>query len=154
MPSLKRQLRGDWQAITPTLQISGAYSQYDVVGGAMSLVTGGDITLRQVIVQDDGDQKEPYKLYFFRADPDIADDAAFAPTDAELDNLAGSVSILASNYDEWGGANTVADIQDLNIELTGATTFYVYAVAQDTPDHSGGAASDLTFQFVYWTHKG
>ena len=154
MAGLKRQLNTERKSVTPTIKITGAYTQYDVVGGAMSLVTGGDITLRQVLLQDDGDQKEAYKLYFFRADPAIADDAAFAPTDAELDDLAATISITASNYDEWGGANTVADVHDLNVEIVGATTFYVYAVAQATPDHSAGAATDLTFQFIYFTHKG
>lgn len=137
--------------VTPTIT-TDAYTQYDVVGGAMTLNVGGGGTIRHIKIQDDDDQKEPYKLYFFAADPDIANDAAFAPTDAELDDLLATVEITADDYDEWGGANTVAFKYNANVDIPdGISTVILYAVAQDTPDY--GATNALTFEVTYWTNK-
>lgn len=150
MATLKKHNHSTIISVTPTIVLT-AYSQYDVVGGVMTLNLGSGGMLRRIKIQDDDDQKEPYKLYLFRADPDIADDAAFAPTDAELDDLIDVVSVVAGDYEEWGGANTVAILNNLSVDIADTDpVISCYAVAQDTPDYA--AVTALTFEFTFWVH--
>jgi len=143
-------------AVTPTIG-TDAYTASDVVGGLMTFAVSTEQghrsgQIRSVLVTDAAAQSEPYTFYIFRAAPStIADDAAFAPTIADLKKLVAVLDITAANY-------TTVNSLDYNI-IGGATTaleiefdtddgnLYAYAVANaSTPDYD--AATDLTFTLL------
>lgn len=133
-----------------------AYTAGDVVGGLITFDVGspgnGGYVSRVKIV-DDADQKEAYKLYVFDATPStIADDAAFAPTVADLKKLINVITIAATDYTTING-NAYA-IKALGADLVDFKTvsgenLYAYLVCDDTPDYA--AAADLTIEIQAWT---
>lgn len=140
-------------SVTPTITLN-AYTAGDVVGGLITFAgaggSGGGGKLRSVMVVDDADQKEPYTLYFFDELPStIANDAAFAPTVADLKKLVATVLVEASDYTTLN-SNAFALLGDhedaaMDVAFVGLN-LYMYAVAGDTPDYA--AATDLTFTIV------
>lgn len=129
-----------------------AYTAGDVVGGLLEfdvVESGGGGVVGQIEIADDHDQKEPYKLYLFNAAPTtIADDAAFAPTIADLKKLIGIVEIAAADYSTIN-SNAWAQVRDINIWYSAQTgTLYGYLVADETPDYN--AATDLTITLTAW----
>lgn len=149
-----------WPAPTATQNLTvatTAYTALDVVGGLLDLSIlcgpGGGGMLRQVMLADAANQKEPYKLYLFDRKPTVLlDDAAFAPVIADLQKLVGVIAILAANYTTIGSlAYAVVPAKDLtsNEAVHHATgQLWGYLVADDTPDYA--AASDLTLRIIAW----
>jgi len=138
-------------SVTPTVD-TDAYTAGDVVGGLMTFAVGGvglSGSIRSVIVVDDHGQTEPYTLYWFYARPStIADDAAFAPTVADLKKLATTLLLEAGDY-ATVNSNDVAILggredSAMDVPFTSDDgNLYLYAVPADTPDYN--AATDLTF---------
>ncbi|GIL09282.1 MAG: hypothetical protein BroJett033_7930 [Chloroflexota bacterium] len=141
------------KTVTKALTVATtAYTANDVVGGLIEIdvaSAGGGGVVGQVELVDDANQKEPYILYLFRGAPTlIADDAAFAPTVADLKLLCGAVPITAGHYTTLN-SNAWAQTKDLNIwYTTDSGKLYGYLVAQDTPDYA--AAEDLTLIVTVW----
>jgi hypothetical protein len=117
-----------------------AYTANDVVGGLLTFsvqpaVMNGGLINRVRLVDEDS-QDEPYNLYLFNAEPStIADDAAFAPTVADLQKLICVISISSAttvnSLDYWHSdtLNYVFTAPDGNI--------YGYLVANGgTPDYT------------------
>lgn len=138
-------------SVTPTIG-TDAYTAGDVVGGLMTFAVGGvglSGSIRSVIVVDDHSQEEQYELYFFYALPStIADDAAFAPTLADLKKLVSTVTLATADWTTLN-SNDVAILgghEDTAMDIPFTSedgNLYLYAVATDTPDQN--AATDLTF---------
>lgn len=127
-----------------------AYTALDVVGGLITInvhSAGGGGVLRQLSIIDDADQKEPFSLYLFDQLPStIANDAAFAPTVADLKKLIAKVAIAALDY-ETLNSNAYALKTGLDIEFSAPDgNLYAYLVAGDTPDYA--AAGDLTLRLT------
>jgi hypothetical protein len=126
-------------ALTVTL---AAYTAGDVVGGLIALDVhspqGGGVLKRLTLVDEDS-LAEPYKAYIFDSAPStIANDAAFAPTLADLQKLIGIVTIVAMDYVVLndGAADHDIVMKELDIPFTAAHgKIYVYLVATDTPDY-------------------
>lgn len=142
-------------SVTPTIS-TGAYTAGDVVGGLMTF-TVSDLTpvegiLRSILITDDHNQSEEYTLYVFNAVPStIANDAAFAPTLADLKKLITTVGIASGDYttsnsNAWallgGHEDTIMEIHFHSD--TGA--IYIYAVAVATPDYN--ADGDLSIKIT------
>ena len=142
--------------VAPTVG-TDAYTANDVVGGLMTFSIsdqGFDGLVRSILVTDAHSQAEAYVLYLFGAQPStIADDAAFAPTIADLKKIIGVVTLAAADYTtvnslDWallgGHEDNVA--ANVTMEIPAHSDngdIYMYAVATDTPDYN--AATDLTF---------
>src|SRR5574343_384011 len=87
---------------------AGAYSANDVVGGLLTFqlapeapagVNPASGFVRVVTISDDDNEKAALELHLFREAPTvIADNAAFAPTFADLKKRVGSVVIAAGDY--------------------------------------------------------
>lgn len=128
-----------------------AYTAGDVVGGLITInvhSVGGGGTLRQVIIIDDDNQKEPYTLYLFDQEPStIANDAAFAPTIADLKKLVGKAAVVANDY-ETLNSNGWGVKSGLDIPFAAPYgKLYGYLVAVDTPDYA--AATDLSLRLTF-----
>lgn len=144
-------MRGEIRTVEPSLVVTlAAYTAGDVVGGLLTIPmhsVGGGGVLRQLSIIDDADQKEPLTLYLFDQLPStIANDAAFAPTVADLKKLVGVVAIAALDYTTLNG-NAYAIKSNLEIEFAvPGGNLYGYLVASDTPDYA--AAGDLTLRLT------
>jgi len=134
---------------TPTIT-AGAYSDGDVIGGLITVaVPGANKTglLNRLILIDDANQADAIDVFVFSAAPNtIADNAAFAPTEAALEGILGKVSIAAGDY--WvENSLAVAEKNDLNDVLIsdGGGSIYVYLVCNgSTPTYA--ATDDLTLR--------
>lgn len=139
------------KTVTPTLVVTlAAYSIGDVVGGLITIPagnsTGGGI-VRQVLITDAANQKEPFTLYLFDALPTtIANDAAFAPVIADLNKIAATMAIAALDYVEVNSLAYAIKSPDLEFSLADGANLYAYLVAGDTPDYA--AAGNLTLKFT------
>lgn len=129
----------------PTIT-AGAYSAGDVVGGLLSFAfasgRGASGIVRDVRIADDDDEKAACKLWLFERQPTaFADNAAFAPTMADLKYCAGVIAIAAADYttvnsNAWAGIHEIG--YDFTIEQG---TLYGYLVCDATQSFT--AATDL-----------
>lgn len=136
-------------AVTPTIG-TVAYTAGDVVGGLMTFgITdqGFDGQLSSILVTDAAAQGEAYTLYVFEAVPStIADDAAFAPTLADLKKLVTTVAVGTADYGHGGSMALLGGHEDTEMKVpvhSNNGDLYIYAVAVATPDQV--AVTDLTF---------
>ena len=139
-----------------TVDHTDAYTAHDVVGAQLLGKIGGSggALIRAVKILDYGVQSEPYIIHFYRSIAStIADDAAFAPTDADGLLEIGTVTVAAGDYATANGdAYSVAYLRgdNVNIEVphNAAGLVYVYLQCTDTPDYV--AATDLVVQLFSW----
>jgi len=135
-----------------------AYTANDVVGGLITFNVanpGGGGLIRWARVVDDDNEKAELTLYLFDTSPTaILDDAAFAPTVADLKNYVGKVLFEAADYETING-NAVALIGHgvstdyLNIDfVTTDGNIYGYLVCTGTPTYT--AATDLHVTIGVW----
>jgi len=135
---------------------AAAYTAGDVVGGLMTFtlpgVAGGGI-INSVLLTDDDNEKAEISLYLFDEEPTtIADDAAFAPTAADLKKMiCGPIVFAAADFTT---VNSLAYAYegDLNYTFTadGKNQIYGYAVCTATPTYA--ATKTLHFQMRILTH--
>ena len=120
-----------------------AYTAGDVVGGLLTFpvpaAIGGGI-LNSVMLIDEDSEAEAYSLYLFDDIPStIADDAAFAPTIADLRKLVAKIDILSYVTVNSIDYCYVPDINQVFGQLqTG--NLYGYLVAVATPDYTNADA--------------
>lgn len=142
-------------SLTPTIGVD-AYTANDVVGGLLTFDVsnaGAGGVVRWVRIVDDDAEDAQLNLYLFSDTPtSIADDAAFAPTVADLKKLVGKVEFAAADYETTGGNSFVIKRGGLN---TADVDFYTttgdifgYLVAVGTPTYT--AATDLTITIGVW----
>lgn len=142
---------------TALVVATSAYTAHDVVGGLLkcSYGTGGGALLRRIKVLDYGVQSEPYIIHIYRSAPStIADDAAFAPLDADGLLELGVVTVAAGNYvTANGSAYSVAYMEAVNLEIPEICvgTIYIYLQCTDTPDYV--AATDLVIEMTFWVDR-
>lgn len=150
MAGLKTHNTTFYETLTPTLD-TDAYTANDVLGGVQTM-TLPSCCWWQLKIQDDAAQALGMRIWFFRADPNIADDAAMAPTDDELDDLAAIYTIADSDYiTPSGGANAIVFAPSINIDLITPGLYYVYLETTGTPTY---AANSLTLEFGFWDNLG
>ena len=98
-----------------------AYTAGDVVsvtaGAAMEFTSGGEGLVRAAVLIDSAAEstKPEFDLFLFTVKPTIAaDNAAFAPTDAEMLNCVGVIVFLAADFKTGSGNGiTQADVSDM-----------------------------------------
>lgn len=136
--------------VTPVID-DDAYTAGDVVGGLITFNVSspsGCGIINAMRIADDDDEKAVLTLYVFNAAPTtIADDAAFAPTIADLKKLVAKIEIAADDYtsiSDGTANNAYALKQDLNevYKADGKGNLYGYLVCTATPTYT--AATDLT----------
>lgn len=135
---------------------TNAYTANDVVGGLITFNianVGAGGVVRWARLVDDDNEKAEMNLYLFNSLPStIADDAAFAPTVADLKKMVGKISFAASEY-ETINSNAIniqrgsADGVDIDFYTSGDNIFG-YLVAVSTPAYT--AATDLHITLGVW----
>lgn len=139
---------------TPTID-TVQYTAGDNVGGLITITgafrtgikTG---TLRSVVINDKDNQRSPFDVFlFFSAPTTPTNNAAWNPSDADMDACIGYFPVFASDYAAASPtpANAVAYKPNLSIDLVSTnTSFYAVVVARGTPTYTG--TSNLVFTFV------
>lgn len=133
----------------PTVTVTtAAYADNDVVGGLITfpltgLTQNGGI-LNGVLLTDAANQSEPYRLFLFHELPStIANDAAFAPTIADLKKLCAVVTLAAADYVTTNSLQFVLKEDINNVFNSTDGNLYGYLVANgSTPDYA--ATTDLS----------
>ena len=136
---------------TPTIT-AGIYSANDAVGGLITFTNAVSPDLRTGTIQafiliDDGLQSDATELHLFdRAFTPTADNAAFAPSDADLLNHLGYVELATGDYTDFA-TNSVGFVknQKLPFVLNG-TSLFGQLVTRGTPTYT--ATDDLTVKLV------
>ena len=113
---------------TPTIT-GGAYSANDAVGGLLTFanaarVSGGGGFITNIQIIDDSGQKPNLELWLFKVTfTAMTDNAAWAPSEADLENWVGTFS---TNDGTWRNAGTpeACDIEKIKrYDLTGTSLF-------------------------------
>lgn len=135
---------------TPTVT-AGAYTAGDAVGGLLTFANaarisaGGGVTKNMVIVDDAGQDAELELWLFDRTFSAIADNAAWAPTEADLENL---IAIISTSDGTWRAAGTPSAV-DIEVskryDLTG-TSMFGQLVTRGTPTFA--ATDDISVKIA------
>jgi len=131
---------------TPTVT-AGAYSANDAVGGLLTFanaarVSAGSGIIKDVILIDDAGQDVALELWLFNQTfTNMSDNAAWAPSEADLRNL---VAIISSGDGAWRAAGTPS-VNNIEVarayNLTG-TSLFGQLVTRGTPTFA--ATDDVT----------
>ena len=141
-------------ALKPTIT-AGAYTAGDAVGGLLTFplaartnISEGGSILTDVLIVDDAGQDAELELWLFNQTfTAMADNAAWAPAETDLENLIAVVSTEDSALG-WLAAGTPSAI---NVECTrridlvaGGTSLFGQLVTRGTPTYA--ATDDLTIK--------
>lgn len=135
--------------VAPTISTS-AYATRDSVGGEMEFTsmhedTGGYVQIDAVMIEDRADNRAELDLLLF--DQAIAgtatDNAAFDPTDADLANCVGIVTILSGHYSALND-NAIAFLETSIVAKCNATSIFGYIQTQSTPTYDSTADLAVT----------
>ena len=118
---------------------AGAYTAGDVIGGEQTC-TGGRSPgysgiIRSITVADKADQGVNLRFHFFKSNPasNIADNAAFDPSDADLLLYIGGCDVTQHYSFTDNGISLNVDC-DLHFDTTSGTLYY-YIEAVDAPTY-------------------
>jgi hypothetical protein len=148
-------IHGEGVTITqkPTIT-AGAYAANDAVGGLLTFalagrtVSGGGSILTNVVIVDDAGQDAELELWLFdRTFTAMVDNAAWAPAEADLENLIAVISTEDSGQG-WLAAGTPSaiDIECMKrLDLAG-TSLFGQLVTRGTPTYA--ATDDVTVKVM------
>jgi hypothetical protein len=141
-----------------TNKIGGAYTANDVIGGLLTFTLppgGSGVLVRWARIVDDDDEKAELTLHLFSSAPSaIADDAAFAPTVADLQKRIGKIVFQVADYETINGNATAllgvgASTDYINIgTVLPNGNLYGYLVCTATPTYT--AVTDLHVTLGVW----
>jgi len=142
--------------VTPTIT-AGAYSAGDAIGGLLEFENAASVyvqsgIIRNVIITDRAKQAAVMNLWLFnRTFTATVDNAAFTPSDADLDNCIGVVNIVAANWFPAALSSVaVASYQNPNfwfkLQDPGDASLYGQLVAVGTPTYV--ATDDLSVTLI------
>lgn len=130
--------------VTPTVETS-AYADGDLVGEKLTLtnagrIEGGSLIVHSIVLADKAKQSAALDVVFFFADPSgttFTDNAALDVADADLEKIAGVVSIAASDYADFND-NSVATVRNIGLLVDlpdGERDLYACLVTRGTPTY-------------------
>lgn len=134
---------------TPTIT-AGAYHAKDAVGGKLTFanaarIAGGKGVINSVTIIDDDDEKAGLELWLFDTDfTASADNAAFDPSDADMETCIGVIPISTADYYS-ASDNGCACVRGVGLQFdcSGAiTSIYGQLKCTGTPTYT--ATSDLS----------
>lgn len=138
--------------VTPTISAAGIYAAKDAIGALYTFTdavaySGGSGRVIAVVIVDKDQERADMDLVLF--DSSITaptDNAVFDPTDAELSQCLGWISIGSGAYSDFND-NSVAIIPcDLPFKLNATANLYGAMVARSTPTYT--ATTDLVVTLV------
>ena len=133
--------------VTPTISTS-IYAAGDAVGGLLEFPFAGGSDgqggrIVGAVIVDEGNQDAPLTLQLFdETFTATADQAAFDPSDADVQKSIGNIPFVAADYD-GGSSNSVATKPDLNMPYVPVgTSLFGQLFTSGTPTYV--ATDDLT----------
>lgn len=133
---------------TPAITTS-LYTIHDAVGGLLTFanaarVTGGSGYITGVTLIDNDKENVEYDLVLFdRTFTATADADTFAPSDADLANSIGTITVTAADYKSFS-ANAVATVECRRPYVALGTSLFGQLVVRGAPTYT--AATDLTVE--------
>lgn len=130
---------------TPTIT-AGLYAADDALGGKLTFAnavrwTAGSGRIKKVIVVDLGSQDAVTDLVLFNQDfTATADNAAMDPSDGDVANCVGHISLVAADYATFANNSVATKEVDFPFVLTG-TSLYGQLVTRGTPTYT--STSDI-----------
>jgi len=146
------RLKNDRRNFSVAPVTPAAYGSGDAIGVLQSLagaVSGSKQsgTLENLVVVDIDNQSAPIDVFLFQSSvTGGVDNAAYAPSDAEILECVGVVEVDALDYITVGASSVATIPVDLGFQLDSSTTVYAQIVSRGTPTY--GAANSLRFNFV------
>lgn len=129
--------------LTPTVSASSIYAAKDAVGGLLTFTnavraSGGSGVIETVTIEDKGQQMAWLDLVLFAASIGApTDNNIFAPSDAELLDCVGTISIYSGDYADFS-TNSIATKNNVGLEFVlSGTSLYGALVARGTPTYTG-----------------
>lgn len=132
---------------TPTIS-TGAYTAKDAVGGKLTFAVEGrgSGVIHTVTVVDDAAQSAELVLVLFNQSfTATADNAAFDPSDADLENCIGKVKILATDYQALND-NAVASVLAVGLPYQTKAGLSLYGQLMCTGTPTYASTGDLTIK--------
>ena len=136
---------------TPTIT-AGAYTSGDALGGLLTfggatILASGSGIIQKVVITDDDNELQPIDLVLFNQTfGATADNAAFAPSDADLQNCIGHISVAATNYSSFDD-NAVATKRNVGFPFTAVGTgLFGQMVIRDVGGYA--ATDDITIKIT------
>ena len=139
---------------TPTIT-AGAYAAGDAVGGLLTFAdavrtNGGGGIVSKVVIIDDAAQLAPLDLVLFNQTfTATADNAAFDPTDADLQHCIGYIDIAATDYANFNDNAVAAKSTGLRMPypiILSGTSLFGQLVVRGAPTYA--ATDDLTIKLT------
>lgn len=124
---------GSWRQVidlAPTIT-AGAYSLNDALGGLLTFANashgaGESGIIEAIRLVDRAQQRPPLELYLFdQAFTAMVDNAAWSPSDADLNNCLGHIVIPADAYSD-NATNSVATVAGLALPYVTVGTYNLY----------------------------
>lgn len=137
--------------VNPTVDtnVYAAGDAIDVLQSVAEALRGADQSgiIEQVNVVDASGQDAELDLIFYRASvTDGTDNAAYAPSEAELKESAGVIKIVLGDYAAFGTPSVATVNPNLHLQFEGSKILRFQIVSRGTPTYAG--ADDLQIQFV------
>ncbi len=137
--------------LIPTIT-AGAYTSGDALGGLLTFanaarISGGRGVVTKVVIVDDDNELQPIDLVLFNQTfTATGDNDAFAPSEADLENCIGHISIAATDYASFS-ANAEATKRNVGFDYKlAATSLFGQMVIRDTGGYA--ATDDLTVKIT------
>lgn len=138
---------------TPTISAAAIYTAGDALGGLLTFADAvlapgmGAEILKIVIIDNDGELAPIDLVLFNQTFAPTADNAAFDPTDADMQNCIGFIDVVAADYTNFTDNSVAASTNDLRMPfaftlVTGGTGLFGQMVVRSTPTYT--AIDDLT----------
>lgn len=141
----------DMSLSAPTLEVAGAYSAGDAVGGIIEFtnvarVAGEGSVLKNLLIIDYAKQDAELELWLFdRTFTPATDNDAWDPSDADLAFLVAVISTADGSYFD-ATDNSVADVEASKRVEPLSTSLFGQLVTRGTPTYSDG---DLALKLSY-----
>jgi len=138
-------------SVVPVLQIAGAYTAADNVGGLLTFDVAGSgrpIVLKRLIIIDADKENAEFNIHFFNASPAAAartDADAYAPVAADLAKKLTTINVAGTVYVD-SASDSIAIKEDLDYEFVLKTELYAVLACVATPTYT--AVDDLTVKIV------
>lgn len=137
---------------TPTIT-AGAYTSGDALGGLLTFagaaaVSGGRGTITKIVIIDDDNELQPIDVVFFdQTFTATGDNAAFDPSDADMQNCLGHVSVAATDYSSFNdNAEATKRNVGFDFRLVATTSLFAQMVIRDVGGYT--ATDDITIQIT------
>lgn len=135
----------------------GIYAAGDAIGGMLTFADAcpefiGSGTITKVEIIDDDKEMAPIDLVLFdRAFTPTADNAPFDPTDADMENCIGYISVAATDYVAFNDNSVAAKMSGRHMPfdfdlVNGGKDLFGQMVMRSTPTYT--AAGDITVKIT------